>query len=78
MKVDRLDALDGGNQRFRATFADGTGIEASRVVIAVGFEHFTHEPDDVRAVPASGPDLSVRAIRFSGIADACSRALRRS
>jgi lysine/ornithine N-monooxygenase len=54
MKVDRLDVLDGGNRRFRATLADGTTIEASRVVVAVGFEHFTHEPDDVRAVLPRG------------------------
>jgi len=54
MKVDGLDVLDGGNRRFRATLADGTTIEASRVVVAVGFEHFTHEPDDVRAVLPRG------------------------
>jgi FAD-dependent urate hydroxylase len=34
--------------------ADGTTIEASRVVVAVGFEPSTHEPDDVRAVLPRG------------------------
>jgi thioredoxin reductase len=70
VKVDRLDVLDGGNRRFRATLADGTGIEASRVVVAVGFEHFTHEPDDVRAVlPLDRIEHTCHCVDFDGMRD---------
>jgi FAD-dependent urate hydroxylase len=68
VKVHRLDVLDRGNRRFRATLADGTTIEASRVVVAVGFEHFTHEPEDVRAVlPPGRIEHTCDCVDFDGM-----------
>ena len=45
--VERLDAADGGDARFRATLADGGAIAASSVLLAVGFAPFKHVPEDL-------------------------------
>jgi cation diffusion facilitator CzcD-associated flavoprotein CzcO len=45
--VDRLDAVHAGNGRLRATLSDGGAISARNVVLALGFSHFAHVPDDL-------------------------------
>jgi thioredoxin reductase len=68
VKVDRLDVLDGPKGRFRATLADGSALEAQRVVVAIGFEHFAHEPDDVRAVlPPGRTEHTCHCVDFDGM-----------
>ena len=50
--VERLDTLD-GDRRFRATLAGGGAIDADNILLALGFAHFTHVPDDLaRVLPA--------------------------
>lgn len=46
--VERLEGMDGGGHRFRATLSDGGTIDAASVVLAIGFEYFKNVPDDLR------------------------------
>lgn len=48
--VDRLDSVDEDGARYVATLSDGAEIAARTVVLAIGFAHFAHVPDDLRAV----------------------------
>jgi cation diffusion facilitator CzcD-associated flavoprotein CzcO len=50
--IERLDA--GGNRRFRATLGDGRAIEADNVLLALGFAHFKHVPDDLAMLLPAG------------------------
>ena len=48
--VERLDAIEGGNGRLRATLTDGAAISAARVVLALGFAPFANVPEDLAHV----------------------------
>jgi len=48
--VDRLDLAEGDEYPFRALLDDGETISARRVVLAPGFRHFKHIPEDVAAL----------------------------
>jgi cation diffusion facilitator CzcD-associated flavoprotein CzcO len=52
--VERLDAVDDRNGRFRATLIDGQAIDARHVVLAIGFAPFQHVPEDLARVLPSG------------------------
>ncbi len=45
--VLRLDYVDDGDHRFRATMDDGRTLRADHVVIAVGFKYFKHLPPEL-------------------------------
>jgi len=45
--VRRLDYVDDGDHRFRATMDDGRTLRADHVVIAVGFKYFKHLPPEL-------------------------------
>jgi cation diffusion facilitator CzcD-associated flavoprotein CzcO len=66
--VERLDAADDGNGRFRATLTDGRAIAASNVLLAVGFKPFTHVPDDLtRLLPAGCAQHTCDLVDFTAV-----------
>jgi cation diffusion facilitator CzcD-associated flavoprotein CzcO len=52
--VQRLDCFEGADYSFRAWLDGGESIEARHVVIAPGFRHFKHVPEEVAALLPSG------------------------
>src|ERR1041385_2316664 len=60
--VQRLDH----NDHFHATTLDGEVINAQRVVLAPGFKHFAHIPDDLKAkLPAGRFQHTAEFVDFS-------------
>jgi FAD-dependent urate hydroxylase len=65
--VERLDASD-GSRRFRATLRDGGAIEADNILLALGFAHFTHVPEDLaRTLPAERVQHTCDFVDFADI-----------
>ena len=52
--VQRLDTHNENGGGFRATLADGGSIRARYVVVALGFKHFKHVPEDLRPLLPAG------------------------
>lgn len=52
--VDRLDRVDDGQYRYRATLEDGSAIRARHAVLAIGFKYFKHLPADLVALLPAG------------------------
>ncbi len=52
--VARLEGLEDGPYRYRATLEDGQPIEAKNVVLALGFKHFEHVPPEAEALLPAG------------------------
>ena len=66
--VERLDAADDGNGRFRATLTDGRAIEASKVLLALGFAPFKHVPEDLaRRLPPACAQHACDMVDFSTV-----------
>ena len=64
-----VERLDGGESGFRATLEGGGTIEARRVVLAPGFAHFAHVPEDLRQVlPAARVRHTCEFVDFSRVA----------
>jgi cation diffusion facilitator CzcD-associated flavoprotein CzcO len=67
--VERLDAAAAGSPRFTATLAEGGTIAAAHVVLAPGFAHFAHVPDELgRRLPADRLRHTGDFVDFSGVA----------
>jgi cation diffusion facilitator CzcD-associated flavoprotein CzcO len=67
-RVQRLDHVDEGPSRFRATLEDGRTLSATNVALAVGFAHFTNVPETYRSLFPSGRVAhSCHLVDFSGI-----------
>jgi cation diffusion facilitator CzcD-associated flavoprotein CzcO len=68
--VERLDTTEEENGWFRATLAGGGTIAARDVVLAIGFEHFKHVPDDLRRLlPADRVQHTCDFVDFTGVRD---------
>ncbi len=52
--VRRLDSVSEGNAPFVASLDDGGTITAQNVVIALGFQHFKHQPQGLTALLPAG------------------------
>ena len=66
-RVERLDSLD-GDRRFRATLEDGSTIDADHVLLALGFVHFKHVPDDLTGVlPADRVEHTCDFVDFTDV-----------
>ena len=62
--IQRLDRFNG---YFAATTKNGDGIKAQRVVLAPGFKHFAHIPEDVKAkLPRGRFQHTAEFVDFSG------------
>jgi cation diffusion facilitator CzcD-associated flavoprotein CzcO len=62
--IQRLDRFNG---HFAATTKNGDGIKAQRVVLAPGFKHFAHIPEDVKAkLPRGRFQHTAEFVDFSG------------
>ena len=50
LHAERLEHLEDGPYRYRATLEDGQTIAAKTVVLALGFKHFEHIPPEVETL----------------------------
>jgi cation diffusion facilitator CzcD-associated flavoprotein CzcO len=61
-----VERLDSSNDHFAATTVDGDVITAKNVVLAPGFRHFTHIPEDLKAkLPAGNFQHTCEYVDFS-------------
>ena len=66
--IERLDAVDAGHHRFKATLINGDTIAARSVVLAIGFEPFAHVPEELGArLPPHRVQHTCQMVDFSGV-----------
>jgi cation diffusion facilitator CzcD-associated flavoprotein CzcO len=64
--VESLERLDGEERPFLAALADGGGIRARRVVLALGFQYFRQIPQEVTGrIPIERAEHTCDAVDFS-------------